>query len=171
MVGMIVTGGFSLSFDLPLIDWFTRPWQGNYKKCKSEYDYQIQFANANPGQVEYRIDGVRVDWLGKIGFRLYACEVDFAKKYHEAIGQALHYSILCQARAGIILIMERDADEKHLAKLRYIIRKKKLKISIFPIYKQSDYRGSNTSKHGINWNMIYFIAALLASTFIIKVFV
>jgi len=53
------------------------------------------------GQVEYRLpDNTRVDCLTEE----YAIEYDFSRKWAEAIGQALHYSLMTDRKAGVVLI-------------------------------------------------------------------
>jgi hypothetical protein len=53
------------------------------------------------GKIEVRLsDRTRVDCLTE----RYAIEYDFTHKWAEAIGQALHYSLMTGKRAGIVLI-------------------------------------------------------------------
>lgn len=47
----------------------------------------------------------------------YAIEADFAHKQYEAIGQALFYANELNKNPGILLIMEKDSDTKHLNRL------------------------------------------------------
>jgi hypothetical protein len=80
--------------------------------------YQVRWCEAHRGQVEYILpDQTRCDCLTKT----HAVEVDFAKKWAEAIGQALHYSAQSGKRAGLVLILESRQDQKYWARLTKII--------------------------------------------------
>ena len=82
----------------------TESWYVN-RHCKGEIEYRLQ-------------DGTRVDCLTDT----HAIEYDFALKWHEAIGQALHYSRLSGKRAGIVLILEKKADLRSWDKMLETIR-------------------------------------------------
>jgi len=57
--------------------------------------------NSCPGEIEYRLpDRTRVDCLTDN----FAIEYDFTHKWAEAIGQALHYSLMTGKNGGIVLI-------------------------------------------------------------------
>ncbi len=57
------------------------------------------------GLIEYRLpDRTRVDCLTDT----HAIEYDFTRKWHEAIGQALHYALMTGKQAGIVLIGTQD---------------------------------------------------------------
>ena len=63
------------------------------------------------GQVEYRLpDGTRCDCLTDE----YAIEVEFAPKWKEAIGQALHYARLTGKKPAIVLLVDPGRDLKYL---------------------------------------------------------
>ncbi|MCR5266395.1 MAG: hypothetical protein K6E29_07360 [Cyanobacteria bacterium RUI128] len=69
----------------------------------NEASYQQAWANKNHAVCEYKNDdGTRVDCLTKT----HAIEFDFAKKWAEAIGQALYYQHKTGRRAMVILILE-----------------------------------------------------------------
>ena len=105
---------------------------------QSERHYQTQYAIKIGGKTEVVMkDGSRCD----IVTRTHAIEVDFAKKWAEAIGQSLNYSLNTGKRAGIALILETQSDDKHLVKLNTVILQRGLKIDVFPIY-GSDYQAS-----------------------------
>jgi hypothetical protein len=73
-------------------------------KHKEKY-YQKQWCNANNGFMEVVLaDGSRVDCITKT----HAVEFDFINKWAEAVGQALHYSIMTEKTAGIVLIGKND---------------------------------------------------------------
>ena len=103
---------------------------------QSERYYQTQYADKIGGRTEVVMkDGTRCD----IVTSTHAIEVDFAKKWAEAIGQSLNYSLNTGKRAGIALILESQSDYKHLLKLNTVIRHHGLKIDVFPLY-GSDYQ-------------------------------
>lgn len=68
------------------------------------------------GQVEVVLeDRTRVDCITPNG---YAVEADFANKYSEGVGQALHYAAVTGKSPGILLIVEDwDQDQKYLDRL------------------------------------------------------
>ena len=69
---------------------------------QSERYYQEQFAKEIGGQVEVVMkDGTRCDILTST----HAIEVDFAKKWAEAIGQSLNYAMQTGKRPGVALIV------------------------------------------------------------------
>ena len=69
----------------------------------SEAAYQYAWCSAHKGIVEYENrDYTRVDCLTDT----HAVEFDFANKWHESIGQALHYSIITGKRAKVVLILD-----------------------------------------------------------------
>ncbi len=43
-----------------------------------------------------------------------------ADKWAEAIGQALHYAAMTGKKRGIVLIMEKETDERYLKRLRTV---------------------------------------------------
>ena len=75
-----------------------------------ESHYQQQWCDEHKGVMEYRIPGGRVDCLTET----HAVEVDFARKWAEAIGQALYYSHYTGKKPGIVLIMGTDRDNTRL---------------------------------------------------------
>jgi len=73
-----------------------------------EASYQYAWAKKNNAVCEYKNDdGTRVDCLTKT----HAIEFDFAKKWAEAIGQALYYQYKTGKRAKVILILENPQKE------------------------------------------------------------
>ena len=66
------------------------------------------------GETEFRLpDATRVDCLTEE----YATEFDFANKWAEAIGQALHYGRMTGKKPAIALIMEKESDEKYYQRI------------------------------------------------------
>ena len=86
----------------------------NAKHLKPEREYQTAWCNQVSGVTEYRLpDRTRVDCLTDG----YAIEFDFAPKWAESIGQALYYGIRTDRQAGVVLIMEKETDERYLQRL------------------------------------------------------
>lgn len=98
-----------------------------FSKLPESY-YQMNFANEIGGLTEVAAqDGTRCDILTEN----YAIEVDFAKKWGESIGQSLHYALQFNRKAGILLILEKPSDERHLEKIKSIIVEYKLPIRVW----------------------------------------
>ncbi len=96
-----------------------------------EKDYQAAFAKIF---AEYQLEVVapsktRCDILTPN----YAIEVDYAKKWHEAIGQALDYSAQFKRIGGIVLIIKDDKEFTYLQRLEETILAHKLPIKIWII--------------------------------------
>ena len=53
----------------------------------------------------------------------YAIEVEFAKKYHEGVGQALDYAMQTGKKPAILLIIETERDWRYYNKLKPLARK------------------------------------------------
>ena len=89
------------------------------KHLHSERWYQDRWATKYGGIVEYRLDnGCRVDILTKT----HAIEVDFAKgKWAESVGQALYYATKTGKQPGIILICEKESDQKYVERVKTLI--------------------------------------------------
>ena len=95
-----------------------------------ESHYQRKWCEAQHGRTEVRLpDRTRVDCI----LDTHAVEVDFARKWAEAIGQSLHYSRMTGKRAGILLIMLSPKDQKHLDRLLNVVRHFNLPIDVFTI--------------------------------------
>ena len=89
-----------------------KPAQANGLK---EKDYQNFWCE---DQIEYRLpDKTRVDCLTPD----FAIEFDYARKWAEAIGQAIHYGMQTDRRPGIVLIIEKDSDMKYWKRMQDII--------------------------------------------------
>jgi len=97
---------------------------------QSERYYQEKFAREIGGQVEVVMkDGTRCDILTAT----HAIEVDFAKKWAEAIGQSLNYAMHTGKRPGVALIVLASSDNKYIERVRKISAKYSLGITIYPI--------------------------------------
>lgn len=82
--------------------------------------YQELWAHKWGGQLEYKLkDGTRVDVVTKH----YAVEFDFAKKWAEAIGQALHYGRMTHKKPAIVLIIEQPSDFKYYKRIEPLCKK------------------------------------------------
>lgn len=93
---------------------------------KNEKYYQTIFCENADGIIEYRLkDKTRVDCLTNE----YAIEVDWAKKWAEAVGQSLYYSHMTNRKAGIALISSSD-DERFLSRVNILAKKFDIKIFI-----------------------------------------
>jgi hypothetical protein len=90
--------------------------------------YQDIFATEIGGRTEVTAgDGTRCDILTDS----YAIEVDFARKWGEAIGQSLNYGFQFNRQAGIVLILEKPSDRKHLIRVNSIIQYYGLPIKVW----------------------------------------
>ena len=76
--------------------------------------YQKEFAKVIDGEIEYVLeDRTRVDILTDD----YTIEVDFAVKWAESIGQSLHYANMLNKKAGILLVVNGDSDNRYITRL------------------------------------------------------
>ncbi|WP_157673478.1 hypothetical protein [Endozoicomonas ascidiicola] len=90
--------------------------------------YQKVWCNGMGGQLEYRLDsGRRIDCLTNS----HAIEIEFARKWPEAIGQALDYSMLTGKHAGIVLILNKGVDFTHWERMRKVIDHYQLPIQVW----------------------------------------
>ena len=86
----------------------------------SESSYQHAYCVAHNGIEEYiNSDKTRVDCLTKD----YAIEFDFANKWYEAIGQALHYGLMTGKKPKIVLILDKYRVKEQII---YYYRTKKI---------------------------------------------
>ena len=75
----------------------------------SESSYQLAWCSVHNGIIEYRnSDCTRVDCLTNT----HAVEFDFANKWAESVGQALHYQLMTNKRAKVVLILEDQTRQK-----------------------------------------------------------
>lgn len=69
----------------------------------NEESYQRVWCEQHKGVMEYENeDFTRVDCLTKT----HAVEFDFANKWHESIGQALHYGLMTGKKPKVVLILD-----------------------------------------------------------------
>ena len=93
---------------------------------KTERYYQLKCNETLQGKVEYRLpDATRVDILTED----LAIEVDFAKKYYEAIGQACHYAEMTGRKPAILLIVREPYQEKYIKAAARICKSTKIRVN------------------------------------------
>jgi len=108
--------------------------------------YQDIFAAQIGGRTEVTAgDGTRCDILTGS----YAIEVDFARKWGEAIGQSLNYGFQFNRQAGIVLILEKPSDRKHLIRVNSIIQHYDLPIKVWEVlaYEQSSAPATSSTSN------------------------
>lgn len=105
------------------------------KHLHPEAEYQQAWCSYHKGNMEVEQDDfTRVDCLTD----KHAIEFDFANKWAESIGQALHYAQKTHKRAGIVLIMENPDKDKYY--LQRVIRlAKKYKIDVWTMKDLEDF--------------------------------
>ena len=90
--------------------------------------YQDVWCRGMTGQIEVRInDGRRIDCLTDS----HAIEFEFARKWPEAIGQSLEYSMLTGKSAGIVLVLRRGEDLSHWQRLNAVVKYYRLPIRLW----------------------------------------
>jgi hypothetical protein len=97
--------------------------------------YQDQWCDDHNGKTEARMpDGTRCDCLTST----HAVELDFARKWYEAIGQSLNYARQTDRRAGIVIIHRGEKDANKLRSLTDTILFYQLPIDVWrmPIYRK-----------------------------------
>ncbi len=98
------------------------------KSLHLEKVYQEFWCARSGGRTEVVLaDRSRVDCLTD----KYAIEVDFAKKWAEAIGQALFYGAETGKEPGILIIIEKPPQKRFLRRLRLDIKEFKLPIRVW----------------------------------------
>ena len=91
---------------------------------KDEKYYQSKMCQEFGGKIEYVLpDKTRVDCLTDE----YAIEVDFAKKWAEAIGQSLYYAQITGKKPAIGFIVG-DGDERYIKRVKIVADKFNIKI-------------------------------------------
>jgi hypothetical protein len=99
---------------------------------KTEADFAVHINSFLQGELEYRLDDkTRVDILTDT----MAIEVDYAKKWYEAVGQSSHYALKTGRQPGIVLILTSPKDEKYLEAAKSAIPKIRVdgkSIALFP---------------------------------------
>jgi len=100
--------------------------------------YQKLWCDEAGGILEFQLkDRTRVDCLTS----QYAIEFDFGSKWAEALGQALHYSLMTGKKPGIVLILENEKDKKYWGRLNKVIQRYGLKIQVWSIGRSGEKEG------------------------------
>ncbi len=83
----------------------------------NEASYQEAWCKAHNGVMEYENkDKTRVDCLTE----KHAVEFDFANKWAESIGQALHYGIMTGKKPMVVLILENEQQMKYYNRVKKV---------------------------------------------------
>ncbi|MAL02374.1 MAG: hypothetical protein CMI02_10305 [Oceanospirillaceae bacterium] len=82
----------------------------------NEKEWTDALANKTQGQSEVQVDRGRVDVMTDY----YAIEIDFIKKWHEGLGQAIHYGDESNRIGVLALIDETNGHEQDLQHLELI---------------------------------------------------
>lgn len=97
-----------------------------------EKHYQEAWCQEHGGQAEAVLaDGTRADCITAT----HAVEHDFGKKWGEAIGQSLYYSLQTGKRAGVVLILDGPKDRKYWIRLNSTIQHFSLPIDTWEMTK------------------------------------
>lgn len=92
--------------------------------------YQEKWCAEQGGQSEVVLaDKTRADCITAT----HAVEVEFARKYLNAIGQAIHYSRLTGKKPAIVLILEKPGDRKYWIRLNSTIQHFNLPIDTWEV--------------------------------------
>jgi hypothetical protein len=98
----------------------------------SEKHYQEKWCTEQGGKSEVVLaDQTRADCITGT----HAIEFDFGKKWAEAIGQSLYYSLQTGKRGGIVLILDGPKDQKYWIRLNSTIQQFGLPIDTWEIAK------------------------------------
>lgn len=85
-------------------------WKSVYHS-HSESSYQHAYCSKHNGIEEYELpDRTRVDCLAAT----HAIEFDFANKWAESIGQALHYGLMTNKKPKVVLILDSKYKQQQL---------------------------------------------------------
>lgn len=113
---------------------------------KRESYYQKEFAKAIGGEIEFVLeDRTRVDILTDT----YTIEVDFASKWAESIGQSLHYAKMLNKKAGVLLVVKGNEEERFIKRLVGVAVEHGITIWIW------DYTNDTWGKLDIEINYVY----------------
>ncbi len=90
--------------------------------------YQKVWCEGVGGEIEHRLpDGRRIDCLTKT----HAIEIEFARKWPEAIGQSLAYSMMAQKEAGIVLLLNNKQEILYWERLNSVVQHYNLPIRLW----------------------------------------
>ena len=92
--------------------------------------YQLHWQAQYGGEIEVVLpDKTRCDWVNAE----YALEFDFADKWAEAIGQSLHYALLTGKKAGVVLIVENEGENRFWKRLNRVVEEHNLSITVWKL--------------------------------------
>jgi hypothetical protein len=92
--------------------------------------YQEQWCNDHGGRIEVTLaDKTRCDCITDT----HAIEFDFSRKWAEAIGQSLYYSLQTGKKAGIVLILESPTDYRYWIRLNSTVQHFNLPIDTWTV--------------------------------------
>lgn len=98
------------------------------KAAQVEAWYQQVWCQGMKGKIEVRMkDGRRIDCLTDT----YAIEFEFARKWPEAVGQSLDYSMLTGKKAGIVLVLKRAEEVAYWQRLNAVVNHYRLPIRLW----------------------------------------
>jgi hypothetical protein len=112
----------------------------SFSTSASEKDYQVPWCESQKGLSSGSIVTVRDQYTGKIeGYidcltATHAIEVDFGKKFHEGITQALYYAMYTGKRAGLLLIVSSE-EQRFVRRAKAIVEHYGLPIDIWTVQK------------------------------------
>lgn len=93
----------------------------------SEHATRDAWVAKHGGEAEVRLaDGTRAD----IVTDRHAVEVEFAEKWHQAVGQALWYAYQTNKKPGILLVYRKPEDKRYLIRLNSLISHYNLAITV-----------------------------------------
>ena len=97
----------------------------SYSQKKREVYYQTKFADIMKGQMEVVLfDGTRAD----IVTDTFVIEVDFSEKWAESIGQSLYYAEMTNRKAGVLLVVNGNLDERFIRRLMTVAVRKDITV-------------------------------------------
>lgn len=106
----------------------------------AERDYQDAWCDLYNGETEVILkDKARVDCVTDS----YAVEVDYAKKWAEAIGQALLYGYRTKRIPAVLLIVRSESDCKYLYRFNEAVHAGGVALAVFQIGGYSYQCGAN----------------------------
>lgn len=94
-----------------------------------ELDLAEQWCNGKGKPEVTLLDRTRVDCLTDT----HAIEVEYAHKWKQAIGQSLHYALMTDKQAGIVLILRKEADYRYLESLTRVADRYNLPINVWTL--------------------------------------
>jgi len=101
-----------------------------FGKKESEAWFQQVWCESLEGKMEVMLDDfTRVDCLTPE----YAIEMDFAHKWHEAIGQALHYARKTHKKPGIVLVLKSKSENQYVTQLKATLKHFELPVKVWQL--------------------------------------